>query len=83
MKHLFRALVSGAILATSLSAIAGPDFQMLEQARKARALRLNHQASTVVNQPVASVSPVPTEADAKEKQMLKDCEEMKKKSKNN
>lgn len=81
MKHLFRALVSGAILATSLSTIAGPDFQMLEQARKARALRL-HQASAVANQPVSSVNPAPTEADAKEKQMRKDCDEMKKKSKN-
>lgn len=82
MKHLFRALVSGAILATSLSAMAGPDFQMLELARKARALRLSHQAATVVNQPVSSSNPVQTEAGAKEKQMLKDCDEMKKKSKN-
>ncbi|MBC3871883.1 hypothetical protein [Undibacterium oligocarboniphilum] len=82
MKHLFRALVSGAILATSLSAVAGPDFQMLELARKARALRLSHQATTLVNQPVSSSNPVQTEVDAKEKQMMKDCNEMKKKSKN-
>ncbi len=82
MKHLFRALVSGAIIATSLSAVAGPDFQMLELARKARALRLSHQASTLVNQPVTSSNPTQTEADAKEKQMMKDCDEMKKKSKN-
>lgn len=82
MKHLFRALVSSAILVTSLSAVAGPDFQMLELARKARALRLSHQAATVVNHPVSTDNSAQTEADAKEKKMMKDCEEMKKKSKN-
>lgn len=82
MKHLFKALVSSVILATSLSAIAGPDFQMLELARKARAQRLSHQATTVVNQPVSSSNPAQTETGAKEKQMMKDCDEMKKKSKN-
>ena len=78
MKAIWITLMGAATIGAALPALAGPDWNIIEQARKAKLVRLQQQAAA---QPAASSGTSATQTDeARRRQMMKDCQEMMKRS---
>lgn len=76
MKSLLIALTGVLAIGGTLPAFAGPDWQLIEQGRKAKSARLQQAAGSQVQHPGSSA----TDKDAQKDRMMKECAEMMKKS---
>ena len=72
MKTAFIPLIGALTLSTALSAIAGPDWQIIEQARKAKLVRMQ-QADAAQDQTSGSST---AEQRTYMDKMMKECTEM-------
>ncbi|RZI40328.1 hypothetical protein EGT07_23580 [Herbaspirillum sp. HC18] len=75
MKSLLIALTGVLVIGATLPAVAGPDWQLIEQGRKAKLVRM--QQAAAAQGPTSGSST--TDQEAHTKQMMKECAEMMKK----
>ena len=82
MKTLLITLAGVATIAAAMPATAGPDWQVIEQARKAKHAQLQREAAATAQSTGSSGASGDTaQADeARRQQMMKDCMDMMKKS---
>lgn len=79
MKTVLIPLIGALTLGTALPAIAGPDWQLIEQARKAKQARLQ-QGATAAQSAGSSGAGTLQQDEMRRNQMMKDCMDMMKKA---
>lgn len=81
MKKSFMTLIGALSLGAALPALAGPDWQLLEHGRKAKAARMQAAAQPAqTSGSSTSSTSQPDDRSANKEQMMKECAEMMKKS---
>ncbi|MGH8806431.1 MAG: hypothetical protein ACREX0_00965 [Noviherbaspirillum sp.] len=82
MKKSLAILIGVLSIGAALPAIAGPDWQLIEQGRKAQAARMQQAAAQQAQTSGSSTSSTtqPVDKDVNKEQMMKECAEMMKKS---
>ncbi|OGS97777.1 MAG: hypothetical protein A3K04_02295 [Gallionellales bacterium RBG_16_56_9] len=81
MKKLLITLTGALTIGAALPAIAGPDWQLIEQARKAKVERMQQVAAQQAPTSGSGASRIsqPVDKDANQEKMMKECAEMMKK----